>query len=135
LTSGSDIFNENIIWGEGKMGAKNFPELLKKFELEAYKKPKNLKELRKTHVAFSGSLLKHPYDPKKVILVPDPYGGNPFYYEFNNNDIHYMEKLPSIVNVDGETVNMVRLWVKKMSIGILCTPFFVEETKEINGKK
>ena len=111
------------------MGTKNFPELLKKFELEAYKKPKNLKELRKTHVAFSGLPLKHPYDPKKVILVPNPYAGNPLYYEFKNDDINFVEKLPSIVNVYGETVNIVRLWVKKMSTGVLCTPFIVEETK------
>ena len=117
------------------MGTKNFPELIKKFELEAYKKPKNLKELRKTHGAFSGSLLKHPYDPKKVILVPDPYGRNPFYYEFNNNDITYAEKLLSIVNADGNTVNMVRIWVKKMSTGILCTPFFVGSIKESDEKK
>ena len=46
-----------------------------------------------------------------------------------------MEKLPNIVNVDGETVNMVRLWVKKMSTGVLCTPFFVEEVKETGERK
>jgi hypothetical protein len=117
------------------MGTENFPEQAKKFELETYKTPKNLKELRKTHVPFSGSPLKNAYDPNKVILVPDPYGGNPFYYEFKNNDIHYAEKLPSIVNVDGETVNMVRLWVKKMSTGVLCTPFFVGEIKREGDEK
>jgi hypothetical protein len=119
------------------MGTKNFPQQVKKFELEAYKKPKNLRdrELRKTHVAFSGSPLKHPYDPKKVILVPDPYGGNPFYYEFNNDDISYVEKLPSIVNVDGETLNIVRLWVKRMSTAVLCTAFFVGETKPEDYEK
>jgi len=119
------------------MGTKNFPQQVKKFEVEAYKKPKNLRdrELRKTHVAFSGSPLKHPYDPKKVILVPDPYGGNPFYYEFNNDDISYVEKLPSIVNVDGETLNIVRLWVKRMSTAVLCTAFFVGETKPEDYEK
>jgi hypothetical protein len=111
------------------MGTKNIPQQIRKFELEDYKKSKNLRELRKTHVAFSGSPLKHPYDPKKVILVPDPYAGNALYYEFKNDDINYVEKLTSIVNVYGETVNMVRFWVKKMSTGVLCTPFLVEETK------
>jgi hypothetical protein len=111
------------------MGTKNFPQQIKRFELEAYKKSKNLRELRKTHIAFSGAPLKHPYDLKKVILVPDPYAGNPCYYEFKNDDINYVEKLPSIVNIYGETINMVRFWVKKMSTGVLCTPFFVEETK------
>lgn len=114
------------------MGTKSLPEQVKKFELEAYKRPKDLKELRQTHVPFSGSPIKHAYDPKKVILVPDPYGGNPFYYEFNNEDIHFAEKLPSIANVDGEAVNMVRLWVKKMSTGVLCKPFLVEEMKPEN---
>jgi len=84
--------------------------------------------LRKTHVPFSGSPLKNPHDPKKVILVPDPYG-SPFYYEFKSDDITFVEKLPSIVNLEGETTTMVRFWVKKTSRGIVCTPFLVEETK------
>jgi len=111
------------------MMTKNFPQEVKRFEIETYKRPKNLKELRKTHVPFSGSPLKHPYDPKKIILVPDPYSSNPFYYEFKRRDIAYGEKLPNIVNLDGETVNLVRLWIKKGSASMLCTPFFVEETK------
>ena len=55
--------------GEGTMQTKNFPQEVKKFEIESYKRPKNLKELKKSHVPFSGSPLKHPYDHKKVILV------------------------------------------------------------------
>lgn len=111
------------------MMTKNFPQEVKKFEIEAYKRPKNLKELRKTHVPFSGSPLKHPFDPEKVILVPDPYSSSAFYFEFKKDDIAYGEKLPSIVNLDGETINLVRLWIRKGSAGVLCTPFFVEETK------
>jgi inorganic pyrophosphatase len=71
---------------------------------------------------------------KTVILVPDPYGGNPFYYEFGNDDINYVEKLPIIVNVDGETISMARFWVKKMSSGILCTSFVVEGIKPEDQK-
>jgi hypothetical protein len=108
---------------------KNFPREVKKFEIETYGKPKKLKELRKTHVPFSGSPFKHPYDPKKVILTPDPYSNNPFYYEFNSEDITYAEKLPNIVNMDGEIINMVRFWVRKMGIGLFCMPFLVEETR------
>ncbi len=115
--------------GEGAMQNKNFPQEVRKFEIEAYERPKNLKGLKRTHVPFSGSPLKHPYDPKKVILVPDPYSSSPFYYEFKSDDITFAEKLPSIVNLEGETINIVRFWVKKMSIGMLCTPFLVEETK------
>ena len=59
------------------MSAPHLPQETKKFEVEAYRRPKNLKELRKTHVPFSGSPLKHPYDPEKVILVADPYSTHP----------------------------------------------------------
>jgi inorganic pyrophosphatase len=111
------------------MAAKNFPQEVRKFEIEVYERPRNLRELKRTHVPFSGSPLKHPHDPKKVILVPDPYGSSPFYYEFKSDDITFAEKLPSMVNWDGETTPVVRFWVKKRSRGILCTPFLVEEIK------
>ena len=112
------------------MPIKNFPQEVKRFEIEAYKKPSNPKELRKTHVPFSGSPSKHPYDPQKVILVPDPYSSTLFYYEFQSASIAFVETLPSLVTFDGETLKMVRLWVKKMSVGMVCTPFIVEETKK-----
>ena len=51
-----------------------------------------------------------------------------FFYEFFKGDIAYVEELPSIVNLDGETVSMVRVWIKKMSIGMRCSPFIVEDT-------
>lgn len=99
-----------------------------KFEIQVFKKkPKDFKDLRKTHVSFSGAPLKHPYDSKKVILVVDPYSGNAFYYEFRVDDILFIEELPNIVNLEGETLTMARLWVKKMAVGIRCTPFVVED--------
>ncbi len=111
------------------MPIKNLLQQSKKFEIEAYKKPGDLKELRKTHVPFSGSPSIHPYDSKRVILVPDPYSTSLFYYEFKSEDIAFIERLPSIVNPDGEALKMARLWIKKTSVGMVCTPFLVEETR------
>jgi hypothetical protein len=111
------------------MPIRNLLQESKRFEIEAYKKPEDLKELRKTHVSFSGSPSIHPYDPKMVILVPDPYSTSPFYYEFKSEDIAFIEKLPSIVSLDGETFKMARLWIKKTSVAVVCTPFVVEETR------
>lgn len=111
------------------MTIKNIPQEIKKFEIETFKRLKNPEELKRTHVPFSGSPVKHPLDPKKVILIPDPYTSIPFYYEFKTEDIDFAEKLPSVVNLKGKTVTMIRFWVKKMSVGTLCTPFVVEETK------
>lgn len=99
----------------------------KKFELQPYKKNKKSEDLRKTHVPFSGSPHKHPHDPKKFILVVDPYCTSVF-YEFETSDVEFAEELPHIVNIDGETVNMLLVWVKKESIGLRCSPFVVSNT-------
>ncbi len=107
----------------------NFPQETKKFEIQKFKAPGDLKDLIKSHVAFAGSPMKHPHDSEKVVLVPDPYSGCTFYFEFKTDDISYMEELPSIVNIDGETISMVRLWVKKMSLGVRCIPFLVEDLR------
>jgi len=99
-----------------------------KFKIQHYRKPKDLSELRITHIPFSGSPRKHPYDLHKVILIADPYSTNTFYYEFKTDDIGYVQELPNIVDMDGNTVTMARVWVKKMTVGVRCTPFIVENT-------
>ena len=69
------------------MTAESYPQEAVKFHIQAYQKPKNIQILKKTHVSFSGSPQKHPYDTDKVILVVDPFSTNTLYYEFNKNDI------------------------------------------------
>ncbi len=96
-------------------------------EITKYKRPKDVKNLKKTHVAFSGSPRKHPYDANKIILVSDPFSRNNHYYEFKTDDISFVEELPNIVNMDDEVIPVVRIWVRKRSIGIRCTPFWVED--------
>ena len=110
------------------MTFESYPQEAVKFQIQAYKKPKNISMLKDTHVAFSGSPNKHPYNSDKVILIIDPFSTNNFYYEFNKEDISYVEELPNLVNLEGETITMVRVWVKKMSLGIRCSPFIVEDT-------
>jgi inorganic pyrophosphatase len=100
----------------------------KTLEIQAYRKPEDFKAFLNTHVSFSGSPRKHPYDPAKVVLVADPYSTNTFYFEFRSEDISYVEELPNLVSAEGEAVTMVRIWVKKTSIGLRCTPFVVEDT-------
>jgi hypothetical protein len=99
-----------------------------KFEITAFKRPKNIKLLRESHVAFSGSPRKHPYNPYKVILVVDPYSQNTFYYEFDIDAIAFVEELANLVSLDEEVIPMVRIWVRKNSIATQCTPFVVTNT-------
>lgn len=111
------------------MSAESYPQEAVPFQIQAYKRPKDIYTLRKTHVSFSGSPQKHPYDSDKVILIADPFSANNFYFEFNKNDISYVEELPNVVNLEGETLPVVRIWVKKMSVGVRCSPFIVEDTR------
>ena len=99
------------------------------FDIQINRRPQDLRGFRDTHSPFSGLLLKHPHDSEKVILVADPHGSNPVYYEFRMDDISSLEKLPNIVKLDGKTIHLARLWVKKRSIGIKCTPFMVNDVR------
>ena len=109
----------------------NYPQESAKLEIQTHKRPKDIRMLRETHVSFTGSPQRHPYDANKAILIADPHSTNTYYYEFNKDDISFLEELPSIVNIEGETVTIVRIWVNKMSVAVRCTPFVVADT----GKK
>ncbi len=111
-----------------------WPQVAEKFEIQQYKQPTDLQSLMRTHVPFSGSPRKHPLDGQKVIIIPDPYSTCAYYFEFRAEDISYAEELPSLVNIRGETVPMARVWVKKKSVGLSCSPFIVEEAGEDPGK-
>ena len=105
----------------------NFLTQAKKLEIVKYQQPTDRNQLKKTHVAFSGSLRQHPRDSEMIILLADPYSGNTVFYEFKSDDIDCAEKLPNIVNSDGEDTPMVMLWVKKGSIGIRSAAFLVDD--------
>jgi len=96
-----------------------------KFEIEAYAIPKDIGALTKSHVPYSGSPQKHPLDSEQIILIPDPYNNQCPYLEFSKKDITHVEKLANIVNLTGEAVTMARIWVKKGSVAVQCTPFKV----------
>ena len=113
------------------MNFESYPQEALKFQIQAYKKPKELHVLKKTHVSFSGSPRQHPYDPNKVILIVDPFSTNNLYFEFHKDDVSYVEELPNLVDLDGNAIAVVRIWVKKLSVAIRCTPFIVEDTGKI----
>jgi inorganic pyrophosphatase len=101
-----------------------------KREIQRFQKRKDAGELRKSAVAFTGTPRKHPYDGHKIILVNDPTSTNHFYFEFQKDDIEHVEELPSVIDPDGNAFTVFRIWVRKRRIGIRCTPFVVDDTRE-----
>lgn len=99
-------------------------EKIDKKEIAAYKRPQNLCA---THIPFTGSPRKHPFDSEKILLVTDAFSSLAAYFEFRTEDISYIEELANLVDPDGEAVPMVRIWVKKKSIGLRSFPFLVDD--------
>jgi hypothetical protein len=102
-----------------------FLEKAKRLEVDTFRR---LPDLRRHHVPFTGTPRKHPHDDDKIILIVDPFSTQTFFYEFNTQDVQGVEVLPSLVNMEGESVTMVRVWVKKGSLALKTTPFVVEDT-------
>ncbi len=98
------------------------------FAIEAFKQAKDTRKLQQSHIAFTGAPRKHPTDPYRVILVVDPFSHSAFYYEFKIEDIDFVEQLPSLVNMEEDVIPIMRIWVKKQSVGLRCTPFMVADT-------
>lgn len=102
------------------------------YELQAYKS-----EPPQDALAFVGSPRKHPYDDGKIILLSDPKSGDSAIYEFRIGDILGAQDLPSPVNEEGESYGIVRLWVRRGSIGIRYQPFEVDAplrfVKDLHG--
>ena len=113
------------------MAENKHPQEAPAFQLQAFRKPKDLRLLRIENVSFSGSPRKHPYDPAKIILVADPYSENTIYYEFTKNDVSFVEELPSVVDLEGNTFPIVRIWVKRNSVAIRSTPFITGDTRMV----
>ena len=83
-------------------------------------------DLARDSIAFSGAPRKHPYDDEKLLLIIDPFSEHTSFFEFRIADIAKVEDLPSIGTDSGDNLTMVRIWVKKGSLGVRFEPFEVD---------
>jgi hypothetical protein len=104
-----------------------------RYEIQPYDRAIDLRGLSKTHRSFCGSPRRHPRDPEKIILIVNPLSPYAFYYEFRCADVSYAERLLTLVNAEGETILMARIWVKHGSVGVRSIPFFVEPESPSQG--
>ena len=78
-------------------------------------------------VPFAGYPRVHHSDKTKLLLVNDPFGNTPTILEFKIEDILYVEETPSAVTESGEGVPLVKLWIKRGSVGVILEPFEVND--------
>ena len=81
---------------------------------------------RNTCVPFTGSLRKHPFDPNKLLLLSSPLTSHTEFLEFSIADVAGVEEAPNLASDSGESVSMVKLWVRKGSFGLQYRPFEVD---------
>lgn len=106
------------------MSISSYLKLKGKFELQQYVRSENID--KKAYISFYGSPKKHPHEQNRVILIADPFSHHTFYYEFNVEDIASVQEMPNISTLEGDAIPMVRIWVKKGSVAMRCTPFIVD---------
>jgi len=91
-----------------------------KLEIDFYKKPPSFSA---NHVSFEGTPRKHPYNSGRVILITKPFCKDVCYYEFKLSDVDGMEEISNIVDQEGNSLPVVRIWVKKGHVAIKSVPF------------
>jgi hypothetical protein len=99
-------------------------------------------------VAFSGTLRKHPYDADKCLLLADlsgtnrekaaspgfaPSGFTPAILEFRKADVLALEELPSPVDESGHSRQVLKLWIRRGSLGVRYEPFEVDDPLRFPG--
>ncbi len=85
-------------------------------------------------VPFSGHPRQHPLEKYKLLLINDPMGENPSMLEFNVNDIVHIENLHALITESGESLRLVKLWIRKGARGIIIEPFEVGEPVILKNK-
>jgi inorganic pyrophosphatase len=81
----------------------------------------------KDAVTFVGHPRRQPNDSSKLLLVQDVPGNQPVVTEFNLEDVRSIETMPSPVTDSGETVQLVKVWVRRGAVGVVLEPFEVND--------
>jgi len=104
------------------MSVKKYLETQPLYEIVRYsKRPEAMEDA----VCFTGAVRKHPYDSDKLLLITNPFSAETKFFEFLIPDIVYYEEKPNITTDGGESLFMVKVWVKNGSYGMQYHPFEV----------
>ena len=100
----------------------------KERELSKYAEPSRL---NREGVPFVGQAKQLTNSPDKIYLRLDSISSHGQMLEFKTNDIIYAENVNTLTKGNGMAITIVRIWVRKGSIGIKLEPFAVNEYADI----
>lgn len=78
-----------------------------------------------TCTAFEGVPRSHPHEKNLLMLMGSPYSDDRDFYEFSFDHIVHVEELGTATDENGDTLFLMRIWVKKGSPALHYTPFIV----------
>ncbi|MBU3916560.1 hypothetical protein KKA14_13590 [bacterium] len=96
--------------------------------LDKYSDPKRLSE---DAVPYIGQPKQNDSDPDKIFLRLNPLSSNGSILEFKTKDIVFAENVKTVSQKDGAAFQIIKIWIKKGSIGIKLEPFSVQDFSEV----
>ncbi len=100
-------------------------------ELQKYTEPMRLAD---EAVPFIGQPKKHESESDKIFLRLNPLSSNGAILEFKTEDIVFAENVKTVSQKDGAAFQIVKIWIRKGSVGIKLEPFSVQDFSEVLGK-
>lgn len=79
----------------------------------------------KDAVAYVGSVRQHPYDETRLLVITTREQEDSHFYEFRKKDLVAIDALNEVVNSKGDTIQILRIGIKKGSRGVEMKPFEV----------
>ena len=77
--------------------------------------------------AFLGSPRRHPSDESRIVLVTKVLENQRVFLEFKKVDILHVDEAKTVSSIEGETISLLTLWVRRGSVGIELKPFRIED--------
>lgn len=99
-----------------------------KRELEKYRDPNRL---MKEAIPYIGQPKQQEGNPEKIYIRLNPLSSNGAFLEFKTQDVVYAETVKTVSQNDGTAFNIVKIWIRKGSIGIKMEPFSVMDFSDV----
>lgn len=100
-------------------------------EVQKYTKPTKLSD---EAIPYIGQPKQYDSEPDKIFLRLNPLSSNGAVLEFKTRDIVFAEDVKTVSQKDGAAFQIVKIWVRKGSVGIKLEPFAVQDFSEVLGK-
>ncbi|HPC38994.1 MAG TPA: hypothetical protein PLF21_06750 [Exilispira sp.] len=88
------------------------------FDLQKYKTTNSIND----SVVIVGTPFISPTKKDKIVISPTLFSDNKIFYEFDIKDVITWEELDKIVNSNGTAITLIKLYIKKGTVGLKYEP-------------